>query len=145
MLQQKKIRFNESNPAVEDVCGLANDDYAFFSLEIGPQLAKQNSRFGNIIFKVPFSPSAFHNASLSLVDQLILEYPEPKIRGLSQQGKKELSERETLKNTGTFFHGREASIASLARHIVIATRCLSGEADRNLILNERIRKILATS
>lgn len=41
MLQQKKIRFNESNLTVEDVCGLANDDYAFFSLVIDPQLAKK--------------------------------------------------------------------------------------------------------
>lgn len=42
-----------------------------------------------------------------------------------------------LKNTAMSFHGRKASIAFLARHIGIATRCFSDVEDRNLILNER--------
>lgn len=77
MLQDKKITFNESNSAFQDVNGLGNDDYAFFSLEIGPALKKQKSRFGNTIYKVTVSNGSFKFASLSLVDQLIMKYPEP--------------------------------------------------------------------
>ncbi|HEJ6984578.1 TPA: hypothetical protein SMF26_004686 [Serratia marcescens] len=137
MLQDKKITFNESNSAFQDVNGLGNDDYAFFSLEIGPALKKQKSRFGNTIYKVTVSNGSFKFASLSLVDQLIMKYPEPKIPGLSSEGRSQLAGRPSLKREEVFFHGMDDSILSLARHIVLSTRVLSELSDRDVILNER--------
>ena len=137
MLQDKKIVFNESNSAFEDVNGLGNDDYAFFSLEIGPALKKQNSRFGNTVYKVLASNGAFKFASLSLVDQLTLELPEPKIPGLSSEDNVQLAGRPYLKREEVFFNGMDDSILSLARHIALSTRVLSKQSDRDVILNER--------
>ncbi|VDZ64735.1 hypothetical protein [Serratia odorifera] len=137
LLKDKKIIFNEDNSAHPDIHGLGNDDYAFFSLEIGPTLKKQTSRFGNTIYKSSASNSIFKHASLSLVDQLVLDFPEPKIPGLSALGKKELSGRPEFKNTEIFFNGMKSSISSLSRHIALATRYLSQQSDIDLILNER--------
>ena len=137
MLQDKKIVFNESNSDFEDVNGVGNDDYAFFSLEIGPALKKQRSRFGNTVYKVSASNGAFKFASLSLVDQLTLDFPEPKIPGLSSEGNVQLAGRPSLKIEEVFFHGMDDSILSLARHIALSTRVLSKQSDRDVILNER--------
>ncbi|NDO82766.1 hypothetical protein CJP72_18915 [Citrobacter sp. NCU1] len=137
MLQDKKIAFNESNSDFEDVNGLGNDDYAFFSLEIGPALKKQKSRFGNTIYKSSVSNGAFKFASLSLIDQLTMVFPEPKIPGLSYEGKVQLAGRPSLKREEVFFHGLDDSILSLANHIVLSTRVLSRQSDRDVILNER--------
>jgi insecticidal toxin complex protein TccC len=137
MLQDKKIIFNESNSDLDDVYGLGNDDYAFFSLEIGPALKKQKSRFGNTVYKVSASNGAFKFASLSLVDQLTMELPEPKIPRLSSEGSVQLAGRPSLKREEVFFHGLDDSILSLARHIALSTRVLSKQSDRDVILNER--------
>ncbi|WJD90493.1 hypothetical protein QRD25_24440 (plasmid) [Serratia marcescens] len=137
LLQDKGIFFNEDNSTHPDIHGLGNDDYAFFSFEIGPELKKQTSRFGNTIYKVSASNTAFKYASLSLVDQLVLDFPEPKIPGLSALGKKELSGRPEFKNSEVFFNGMKSSISSLSRHIALATRYLSQQSDIDLILNER--------
>lgn len=137
MLQDKKIKFNQWNSYPEDVYGLGNDDYAFFSLEVGPALKKNASRFGSIVYKISASNGAFKFASLSLVDQLSMYFPNPKIPGLSYEGKIELKNRPYLKREEMFFHGLDDSILSLARHIVLSTRFLSEQSDRDVILNER--------
>jgi len=100
-------------------------------------LKKQTSRFGNTLYKSPITNTAFRYASLSLVDQVILDFPDPKIPDLSALGKKELSGRPEFKNTEVFFNGMKSSISSLSRHIALATRYLSQQSDIDLILNER--------
>jgi insecticidal toxin complex protein TccC len=143
LLKKRKISFNEENSTVYDINGLGNDDYVFFSLEIGETPRKmQKSRFGNTIYKAPISIDTFRYLSLSLIDQLEMQYPTPKIKGLSHEGVKELSDRPTLKRAQVFFHGRDASIASLARHIAFVTRYLSNPSDIDTILNASTPEIL---
>lgn len=136
-LISKKIIFPKDNSTEFDVIGLGNDDYVFFSLEIGPMPSKQGkSRFGNIVHKISFSNEAFTHASLSLLDQIALTIPDAKIPGLSEEGKRILASRSKPATQDIFFTGRADSLYSLAHSIVGATRLLSQE-DKDVILNER--------
>lgn len=141
-LVEKNIVFPKENSSLTDIGGLGNDDYVFFSLEIGPMPSKEGtSRFGSTIHKINFSNEAFNNASLTLIDQLILDFPDAKIPGLSEKGKNILINRSSPDVRSVFFSGKVDSIFSLAHSIVGATRLLS-QSDKDIILNERDPKRL---
>lgn len=136
MLTEKNIQFYESNSTNADITGLGNDDYAFFSIEVGIAPAKTTSRFGKNLYKVAFTDEKFKNASMSVLDQLDLEFPEPKVAGLSDQSKKILQNRTSPNRIDVFFNGREDSINSLAYSIIHASRLVPKE-DASIILSSR--------
>ncbi|MFV3287035.1 RHS repeat-associated core domain-containing protein [Pseudomonas sp. NY15356] len=137
-LQDQRIPFNESHSDALDVEGLANDDYVFFSLEIGSEPSKSVSRFGKTFYRIPLEHDAFTYASISIVDQIELEYPVPRIPWISESSRVELRLRSLPQRTETFYHGRFMSIMSLGRQIALATRWMTSLKNKVAILNERV-------
>ncbi|MDR5781870.1 hypothetical protein QCE63_20940 [Caballeronia sp. LZ065] len=134
-LREKAIAFSEKNSTSLDVNGLGNDDYVFFSLEVGEQPSKDWSRFGSRMYKVKYDHPAFAHSSMSLVDQLELEAPLPGALNLSDQANDILYGR-CFDRPDVMFHGRERSIVGLLHSIIHAARELP-PADRQIILNAR--------
>lgn len=134
-LMEKAIAFSEENSTSLDVNGLGNDDYVFFSLEVGEQSSKDWSRFGNRMYRVKYDHPAFAYSSMSLVDQLELEPPLPGALNLSDQANDLLYGRR-FNRPDVMFHGQERSIVGLLHSIIHAARGLP-PADRQSILNAR--------
>ncbi|UAN45227.1 hypothetical protein KGP17_23030 [Serratia sp. JSRIV001] len=117
-----------------DIDSLKNEDYVFFSLEAGEPIWKSCSRFGNLYYKIKFNHESLKYASMTLLDQLLMEWVNVHIEGISSNGKQILqSGRQSLSIFDVMFHGRDASIYGLAYNIISASRLLSDE-DRTLIL-----------
>ncbi|MDR5759979.1 hypothetical protein [Caballeronia sp. LZ035] len=134
-LMEKEIAFLDDNSTDMDVNGLGNDDYVFFSLEVGEKPAKDWSRFGNRMYRVKYDHPAFAYASMSLLDQLELEPPSPEALNLSEEASDILFGR-SFERPDVMFHGRDRSIVGLLHSIIHAARKLPPE-DRQIILNAR--------
>ncbi len=133
-LMEKRVLFPADNSSDMDVRGLGNDDYVFFSLEVGVPLSKTDSRFGTTLHKINFSQENFRHASLCLFDQLELTVPQPKIDKLSNEGKSILSKRPEPERLSIFFNGRDESLKGLAYNIIKLARMLP-EQDQDVLLS----------
>lgn len=134
-LIEKNIFFNADNTQPIDLSLLSNDDYVFFSLEVGKQLKKNSSRFGSIFFKIPYSHPVFRNSSMVLTDQVTLCKSTCRIPGLSQKACELLSARE-FDGLKIFFNGKMMSLLGLAYSIIVDNRSLP-VADQKIVLSAR--------
>ncbi|WP_414825964.1 hypothetical protein [Serratia sp. T13T92] len=132
-----KDNVNHVSNSEVDIDRLKNEDYVFFSLEIGEPLWKSCSRFGQSYYKIKFHHEPFKYASMVLLDQLLREWVTIHIEGISTDGKLALEKnRHRLDVFGVMFHGRESSIYGLAYNIISTSRLLP-EVDRKLIITAR--------
>lgn len=138
MLERKRIDFPEDNSMFEDTLGIAADDHVFFSLEVGSNLHKPFSRFGNKFFKIKFDNPIFLHSSMVLVDQYLLytEIRSSRIPGLSATGYNYLL-RRTFDFYKVCFSGRALCIHALGLSIIDAARNMRIPEDKQLILSTR--------
>ncbi|PHM45174.1 type III secretion system effector and immunogenic protein OspC2 [Xenorhabdus mauleonii] len=136
----KNIPFPEENTNRHDIDMIASDDNVFFSLEIGLKPSKnpidgKGSRFGNTLYKIPFTNSIFDFSSMALLDLLTLETPSCQIGGLSREGLRTLSMRFYLyKRHSLCFYSRKDILNGLALSIIEVARELNAE-DQKVILS----------
>ncbi|MDX7986818.1 hypothetical protein FE392_05650 [Xenorhabdus sp. 12] len=139
-LIEKNITFPEENTSRRDIDMIASDDNVFFSLEIGVKPSKnprdgKGSRFGNTLYKIPFTHSIFDFSSMALLDLLELKTPTCQIRGLSHDGKNTLSNRSYLyKRHSLSFYGRKDILNALALSMIEVARELNAK-DQKVILS----------
>ncbi|MDR5759977.1 hypothetical protein [Caballeronia sp. LZ035] len=134
-LIEKGIAFSDYHSMDEDIEGLGNDDYVFFSLEVGEKSKKKESRFGGLFYRVNYSHPLFDLSSLSLFDQMNMQIPQPSIARLSDDARARLRGRKYAR-LNILFHGREASMKGLAYSIIEVARMLA-ERDKRIILSAR--------
>jgi insecticidal toxin complex protein TccC len=134
-LVEKGTVFPEDHSMEEDIEELGNDDYVFFSLEVGEKSKKKESRFGGLFYRVNYSHPIFDFSSMSLLDQLNMQIPQPSIVGLSNDARATLRARKYTR-LNILFHGREDSMKGLACSIIEVARMLP-ERDKQIILCAR--------
>ncbi len=108
-LIDRGILFNTKNSPEEDISILGNDDFVFFSLEVGETPKKPSSRFGGEMFRFDFSKPSFTDASwLSLAEMRFSSTPHLSrhVQGLTDEEYGKLSKRE-LPRFGSVFHGTD--------------------------------------
>ncbi|MDD2059023.1 hypothetical protein N5D52_20940 [Pseudomonas sp. GD03860] len=138
-LIEDKVIFPKRNTDSCDLFGLANDDNVFFSLEVGlpPRknpLSGAGSRFGRTVYKVPFQHPVFSSSSLVLLDQLEMDIPTCRIKGISDQAKTILNGRSYTRRSICFYGSK--SLPALALSVISVARLLA-EKDRMVLLGFR--------
>lgn len=138
-LIENNVDFPRANTSSKDRLGLGNDDNVFFSLEVGwpPKKNPVNSagsRFGSTVYKVLFQHPVFSTASMVLFDQLEMDIPDCRIKGISEEAKKILNGRPYTRRS-ICFYGRK-SLPALALSVISVARLLS-EADKVILLGFR--------
>ncbi len=106
-LIERNIIFNKNNSPDEDIKLLGNDDFVFFSLEIGDTPKKPSSRFGGTVFRFHFEDKTFFDSAwLSLVEMRFSQTPvlNRHVDGLTDDEYTQLSKR-TLNPLHTVFSG----------------------------------------
>lgn len=151
-LIERGIIFNENNSPQEDRELLGNDDFVFFSLEVGETPKKPSSRFGGNMFKFDLDKPSFTSVAwLSLTDMRFANTPHLNrhIQGLSCAEYDKLSKRE-LPRFQTVFHGKDMK-AGIALSLIKDFRenlshtsrekllCYSTEHDLNRLVNGMYR------
>lgn len=134
-LLEKSIGFDLENTMEEDIEIIGNDNYVFFSLEVGTVLMKPSSRFGKVFYKFPYSHPVCRNSSLVLVDQAAKYLPGCHIPELSNEARKILEGRH-LRRLSIIFNGKMMSLLGLIYSIILTNRILP-EADQEIVLSSR--------
>ncbi|PHM73489.1 hypothetical protein [Xenorhabdus kozodoii] len=142
-LKVNKIEFPEHNSSYQDRFGLGNDDYVFFSLEVGNTLQKPYSIFGLNFFRIPYKREnmALRHSVMTLIDQIKLEPPKSRmIKNISESARKHLETRNFTREK-THFCGIDNCLEGLLYSIVLEIRDLGNYSwmknDANLILSAR--------
>ncbi|PHM60974.1 hypothetical protein [Xenorhabdus ishibashii] len=141
-LQEKGIKFPTHHSSVQDILGLGNDDYVFFSLEVGYTLKKPLSIFGANFYRIPYRREnmALRHSSMTLIDQIKLKAPDSRmLEKISQQARTYLKTRGFVREN-VHFCGIDNCLEGLLYSIILETRNLgrlSMEKDVNLILSAR--------
>lgn len=126
--------FNTSNSPPEDIALLGNDDFVFFSLEVGAAPKKTDSRFGDVCYRVNFRHSIFVDYSwLSLVEMRFAQTPEVcRHLMLPPEDLKILSRRKLFPSTNIVFFGKDM-IIGIALSILKDARLLSKDGQRRIL------------
>ncbi|BET96676.1 hypothetical protein [Xenorhabdus taiwanensis] len=141
-LQEKGIEFPTHHSSTQDILGLGNDDYVFFSLEVGNTLQKPFSLFGANFYRIPYKREnmAFRHSSMTLIDQINLNAPDGKmIEKISIRAREHLKCRAFLREN-VHFCGIDNCLEGLLYSIILETRDLSRlsmKNDASLILSAR--------
>ncbi|WP_198359342.1 hypothetical protein [Burkholderia ubonensis] len=133
-LIERGIIFNENNSPPEDIKILGNDDFVFFSLEVGDTPKKPSSRFGGVTYRVNFDEAVFRDTSwLSLVEMRFAKTPnvDRHIPYLNQSEQSSLSKRE-LTPFETVFAGRDMK-RGIGLSIISDARKLSPESRKKIL------------
>ncbi|MEQ1962485.1 hypothetical protein ABLB69_04765 [Xenorhabdus khoisanae] len=120
----KDIVFPTYHSSVEDRGGLGNDDYIFFSLEVGNSLQKPYSRFGTNFYRVAYKKEniALRHSSMTLIDQIGNESPNSRmINNISLAAHSYLDGRQFIRHR-VFFSGIDNCLLGLLYSIILETR-----------------------
>ncbi|OTA20579.1 type III secretion system effector and immunogenic protein OspC2 [Xenorhabdus beddingii] len=147
-LLEKGVEFNNRNSTPDDIKRLGNDDYVFFSFEVGEEPKKIQSRFGCFFYRVRYTP---RNFSLRHSSMVLFDHLSPKqhlIKGINRTidhldisvvSKDHLRERR-LRRGRSIFSGYENSINGLLYSIIHDIRELKDENDKKKLLSARSDK-----
>ncbi|MDX7986435.1 hypothetical protein FE392_03680 [Xenorhabdus sp. 12] len=143
-LEKKGTGFFKNNTTIDDVRELANDDYVFFSLEVGGELQKKRSRFGNKFYRIPYTKEnvSLRHSSMALVDQILLTAPDSRmIKGLTNGANVHLDHRRFI-NHRIIFSGIDNCLTGLLYSIILTVRKfnITLQRDRETILYARSDK-----
>ncbi|MDX7986061.1 hypothetical protein FE392_01750 [Xenorhabdus sp. 12] len=144
-LDKTDILFNNRNSTNLDIENLGNHYYVYFSLEVGKELKKSKSKFGNHLYRIRYSgnKSSFIHSSMVLFDHLVPSMHLYKINGnkrllddidISQESKEQLTRRKMQRGNSSF-SGFENCINGLLYSILIDIRNLDNEDDRKKLLS----------
>ncbi|MBI6547770.1 hypothetical protein [Xenorhabdus lircayensis] len=146
-LEEKKISFNKYNSSVKDISRLGNDDYVFFSLEVGIIPKKTKSVFGNYFYRIRYSGDniSLMHSSMVLFDNLMpkkhLGQPFCCKRlferlKISDSSKAQFRARKLCRGKSSF-SGFYHSLNGLLYSIIHVIRELENEDDKKELLSAR--------
>ncbi|WP_340618479.1 hypothetical protein [Xenorhabdus entomophaga] len=147
-LEEKGIPFSDNHTTITDMEDLGNNDYVFFSLEVGQTPKKIKSRFGNYFYRIRYSGGnlSLRYSSMTLFDQIdpvshLSKFPAERKRLLdylkiTDNSKQHLRARRLRRGT-SFFSGALNSINGLLNSIIRDIRLLENESDRKKLLSAR--------
>jgi uncharacterized Zn-binding protein involved in type VI secretion len=135
--EMTNVPFARSNSSSMDINSLGNDDYVFFSLEVGEEPRKASSRFGRTFYRVPYSHGAFTASSLLLLDQAIVEVPTSRISSIDREANERLSQRGGYSKASLMFSGRTASLEGLVDSIITVLRARLDDLSRSRVYDTR--------
>ncbi|MCY0924482.1 MULTISPECIES: hypothetical protein [unclassified Streptomyces] len=133
-LIERGVKFNIANSPQEDIEWLGNDDYVFFSLEVGKEPKKPSSRFGGRTFRFDFARPEFTDAGwVSLVEMRFAGTPKLQghIPGLPDEDYGAVSRRE-LDRFGIVFYGGDM-IRGLGLSILERIRGMSDKSQEAML------------
>ncbi|MBI6548303.1 hypothetical protein [Xenorhabdus lircayensis] len=140
-LQEKGIEFPSHHSSVLDIGRLGNDDYVFFSLEVGNTLQKPWSLFGKDFYRIAYKKEnmALRHSSMVLVDQLQPGPPNSRmIKNISKRAHDCLKLRVFMEYS-ICFSGIDDCLRGLLYSIILEIRNLtrSLEGDAKVLLSAR--------
>ncbi|ROM93791.1 hypothetical protein [Pseudomonas brassicacearum] len=133
-LLDRGVIFNTKNSPVEDIALLGNDDFVFFSLEVGETPKKGGSAFGDLTYRFNLHETIFMEVGwLSLVEMRFARTPDLSrhIHDLSAEDYTLLKKRE-LSPLSTVFFGQDM-INGIALSLILDLRKLSPTGQTRLL------------